>query len=436
MVELAEFLNLLESEGFNVRSHSEGRINRCSTETSKSGNSKPAWFVYKQLGDKFVGIYGDFRDSTTKYFPEYVAKEDRRELMESLSPSEEVSFTNIKFRSFYNVSKKLESHEYLAKKQISVEDVSKIVKVKDGKLLIPMYDITTKNMLGVQEIDAEGGKKFKSGSKHKGSYFFFEGDKSEIIICEGFADAYSIWKSTGKTVFAALSSGNISAVHGELRKIAPSKPVTIAYDNDKAGAEVKKKISDDLTKFICPKEDGFDFNDVYCQGGEGEVISYFNPKYTDLVQFGVKAYPENWLFDQYIERASVNFIIGPPGVGKSFISLHLAMCAANGHSFYGQKPQDDGHVLYVCGEGFRGVNNRIIGSKNHYGFSDEKMILTTRGVMFLDPESLNELIENINTMKLNKINLSMIFIDTLNTNFGNGDENSTSDTPGFINEYI
>lgn len=433
MATLQEFLNELSLNGYVVKDHKEGRINRCATEKSKNSADKSAWFVYKNVGEKFYGIYADFKVGETNYYPSKPEVSERKEIFSIIEKEDDASFMHHVWQSEFNLSEKIKDHPYLSKKQIKYSDLDGEVKLKNGNLLIPLRQINEYRCIrGMQEIDEDGGKKFKPGTKFKGSFFMFKGDSSEsYVICEGFATGYAIWRSIGKTVICALSAQNIVPVHKSLRE-KTEKLIIIACDNDEAGLSPKNKISDENVKFYAPAGEKEDFNDVYCRDGERGVKAYFFPSYSGIFQFGAREYQENWLLEQYLEKSTLFSIIGKSNVGKSFVALYLAMCVANNKPFYGQMPKNPGAVVYVCGEGFRGVNNRIFALKNEYGFSDQEIILTTKPILFLEDASINELSENMKSLKNEEINVSMIIIDTLNTNFGDGDENSTKDITNFM----
>lgn len=435
MSTLSEFLNALNYHGFIVKEPREGVINRCSHTTSKNSSDKPCWFIYKNINGVIAGAYQDFRQSEVYYFPDKPSVEQRKELFSSLNADDDKSFMHHVWQAEFNTAESLTDHDYLTKKQIVVNDIKDLVKQKEGKLLIPVRDIRNKDIIcGIQTIESDGTKKFRTGTRFKGSFVYLESeDNAEYIICEGFATGYSIWKSTGKAVMCALSAQNIVAVYQGLRE-QTQKHIIIACDNDEAGLSPRDKIKDANVSFKHPAGEKQDFNDVYCDHGAAGVKKYFSSQqYSNLLQFGVREFENNWLFDQYIEKGVTFLILGASNVGKSFLSVYLAMCAANNKAFYGQVPQNQGHVLYVCGEGFRGINNRVLALKKEYGMSDEKFIITTRSVMFLDSESVNQLVEDVKSLKNNEINLSMIFIDTLNANFGDGDENSVADATKFMN---
>jgi archaellum biogenesis ATPase FlaH len=67
--------------------------------------------------------------------------------------------------------------------------------------------------------------------------------------------------------------------------------------------------------------------------------------------------PITWLIKDWIPHDSIGLIYGPPGCGKSFLSLALALEVARGGEFLGQK-LDPATVLYVAAE-----RGRVLGER-------------------------------------------------------------------------
>ncbi|MBK8184790.1 MAG: AAA family ATPase [Candidatus Competibacteraceae bacterium] len=88
---------------------------------------------------------------------------------------------------------------------------------------------------------------------------------------------------------------------------------------------------------------------------------------------------ESWLIKRYLPADSLTVMFGSPGCGKSFAAIDLACHVAIGRAWCGQ-PVKKGRVVYVAGEGRNGLSKRF-----------------------------------------------RAWFDTLNRNFGPGDENSTAD---------
>lgn len=63
---------------------------------------------------------------------------------------------------------------------------------------------------------------------------------------------------------------------------------------------------------------------------------------------------------------TLNWLIGKPGHGKSFVALDLAGCVATGIRWHGHHVQQ-GRVLYIAAEGVRGVKQRVRAWEHKHG---------------------------------------------------------------------
>jgi putative DNA primase/helicase len=120
------------------------------------------------------------------------------------------------------------THPYLEAKGFPDEQ-GNVLRI-EGKpvLLVPMR--VAGSLVGVQMIDAEGGKKFLFGQRTSGATFTFD-NKGMNILCEGYATALSVrlaLKTMKRryTLHVCFSAGN-------MLKIAESlKPGLVIADND------------------------------------------------------------------------------------------------------------------------------------------------------------------------------------------------------------
>lgn len=134
-------------------------------------------------------------------------------------------------------------------------------------------------------------------------------------------------------------------------------------------------------------------------------------------------YTPNWLVEGLIEKSDLGLIFGSSGSGKSFLVLEMCYCIAAGIPFHGKKTKL-GRVLYVCGEGYGGIQKRFGAlHEKHKGILEGRLHLTRQSAALIDVESSKSV---RNTMdSLGGIDLAVI--DTLHRNFGAGDENSSKD---------
>jgi hypothetical protein len=144
--------------------------------------------------------------------------------------------------------------------------------------------------------------------------------------------------------------------------------------------------------------------------------------------------PIEWLVEDYLEQNALSMVFGPSGVGKSFVTIDLACCVATGTPWHG-KPVKQGPVFYVAGEGHNGLSRRMKAWSKAHGVSLKGVALfkSRKAVQILDLKSVLELIEEIEELvKQGMPRPSLIVIDTLARNFGDGDENTQKDAGRFV----
>ena len=125
----------------------------------------------------------------------------------------------------------LSTHPYLEAKGFPDEQGN--VLWQDGKpvLLIPMR--VGGNLVGLQQIDEDGGKKFLYGQRTSGAVFTFD-NKGMNVLCEGYATALSVrlaFKQMKQryTLHVCFSAGNMAKVAAGL------EPGLLIADNDASG---------------------------------------------------------------------------------------------------------------------------------------------------------------------------------------------------------
>lgn len=125
----------------------------------------------------------------------------------------------------------LSTHPYLEAKGFPDEQGN--VLWQDGKpvLLIPMR--VAGNLVGLQQIDEDGGKKFLYGQRTSNAVFTFD-NKGMNVLCEGYATALSVrlaFKQMKQryTLHVCFSAGNMAKVAAWL------EPGLLIADNDASG---------------------------------------------------------------------------------------------------------------------------------------------------------------------------------------------------------
>ena len=149
----------------------------------------------------------------------------------------------------------------------------------------------------------------------------------------------------------------------------------------------------------------------------------------------LQASAPSWIIKGVMPSDSIGVLFGPSSGGKSFAAIDMALCIASGRDWHGRKLKRQGCVIYVCGEGQQGIANRFRAWEQHHGVSIDNLpiLITTVPVRMLDREAKQALIDAVTEAAAQLgMDATAIFIDTLNRNFGDGDENSTKDMTSFV----
>lgn len=140
----------------------------------------------------------------------------------------------------------------------------------------------------------------------------------------------------------------------------------------------------------------------------------------------------SWLVRGYFERDSLAAIFGDSEAGKSFIAIDISCHVAHGLKWRNRKVTQ-GIVLYIAGEGQNGLKRRFKAWHERHGIPPKNIAVRTIPTALCEPTSVDALIEHINRLLAGMDQRPvLIVIDTLNRNFGGGDENSTKDMTAFV----
>ncbi|MEQ8735660.1 MAG: helicase RepA family protein [Rhodospirillaceae bacterium] len=131
-----------------------------------------------------------------------------------------------------------------------------------------------------------------------------------------------------------------------------------------------------------------------------------------------------WYIDGILPQRSLVVLYGPPGSGKTFVALSMALAVASNSPWIG-RVTSSAPVLFIAAEGAFGMKYRSRAFKQHYGINQPLNIhYIPEPVNLLDPkqvEAARALIAK------NHQNTGLIIIDTVARCFVGGDENSAKD---------
>lgn len=210
-------------------------------------------YVLRVDGDGFaVGGFQSFRDQVWHAWhsraPRKTTPEDRearkarlaeaRERQDAARAAEAAEAAR-KASIVWREAAKSGSSDYLARKGIA--DVSEVhCRLSRGDVVVPMW--RDGKIVGAQFIRPDGSKRFVAGTAKTGAYHAIPGAGTDrIVVAEGLATGWAVWKSTGDTVAIAFDAGNLRAVVDALRSKYPDAVMIVAADHDAWTMQAGKK---------------------------------------------------------------------------------------------------------------------------------------------------------------------------------------------------
>lgn len=145
----------------------------------------------------------------------------------------------------------------------------------------------------------------------------------------------------------------------------------------------------------------------------------------------------DFLVSGLLHPGEVSALWGLSGIGKTFVTLHLAMSIAFGRGWFGHEVKA-GAVLYVNCEGQNGFGKRIRGLLDHWDETadqaKEPFDMTYSSPALLTSSGQDAFQEALDTYFAKYgAHPKLIVIDTLARSFGGGDENNASHMSSYLN---
>ena len=141
----------------------------------------------------------------------------------------------------------------------------------------------------------------------------------------------------------------------------------------------------------------------------------------------------NGLIDDVNEQESLVSVFGAPKSGKSFVAIAMAASIASGNEFFGHGVKKKSSVLYVAGEGLRGIRSRCSILDDRESLADAPFYISNRTVRINDDADFTALIAEIEMIVASHGELNLLVLDTFQRVFS-GNENSSEDVGGFISK--
>jgi phage/plasmid primase-like uncharacterized protein len=370
----------------------DGKIHRYPTK--ENGHDKDGWYVLFDNGDGFyAGAFGCWRSGveetwTSKGNSKQLTDKEREQIQRAKQRAAEErekaqAEAARRAREIYESLPSVQDHPYLALKGIKPLGAYPPKAGRDGRLVVPLYDMEGE-FRSLQYIPPDGkNKKFLTDGQITGNFNVIDGDDQFIVIAEGYATAVSIHEATGSLVVAALNAGNLKPVAERFKKHHPSKKLIIAADNDRWSTHSDGRMNPGLIKaqeaaeavdgqVVCPefktehlKQRPTDFNDLALLEGIDAVKKAFKNsqpaslKLTDWI--ASRAFPgtpgnREWLISGKVPMGQVTVLASAGGIGKSgecvCIAAEVARDIISGFQRprIGSQVQVYGMAVYLSGE--------------------------------------------------------------------------------------
>ena len=155
-------------------------------------------------------------------------------------------------------------------------------------------------------------------------------------------------------------------------------------------------------------------------------------QFLSLQQIMAAPRPTRWLIRGFLEAGSLAVLFGEAGSMKSFLAIDQGLCIASGLPWHGHACPNPGAVFYLAGEGFDGLTKRIRAWTVAHNVELAPFFLSRAPAQLLDKTHARAVCDAIGALAEQHGVPRLVIIDTLNRNFGDGDENSSQDMTAFV----
>lgn len=145
-----------------------------------------------------------------------------------------------------------------------------------------------------------------------------------------------------------------------------------------------------------------------------------------------------WLVEDLFIEDATSFLYGPPGCGKSFLALDLAiaLCCEQVEEWFGRRINRHGPVVYITNEGVASMKFRLRAIEGKYGIPHKSapFELIRQPINFLNAKHMIALVMTIRHAVEQKYGQPpvAVFIDTVSRVIPGADENLQKDMTTFI----
>ena len=295
-----------------------------------------------------------------------------------------------------------------------------------------------------RRLSLEGKREFRFTRGLTPSLFHavkpFELETDYCFLVEGETDTMRLYQETGVTVYGMNGVNGLK--DDALLTLSKYDKVYVILDNDAdyntrklvdgAWTKIRNTLGTRAKRVVLPEDvkDICEFYDSYTNDTFGNIMekSKNGTYHYEALDLSIPPPAYNWLVKGLICQGDTTLIVGEPNVGKSWISLSLAVAVANEASTWLDYPlSNHGNVLYIDEENPHDVvYHRLqqLGMQNN----DSIRYLHRQGIR-LD-RNFDKLLDEAITYQP-----KMIVIDSL-TRFHTQDENNAGAMAGLFNNSI
>jgi RecA-family ATPase len=284
-----------------------------------------------------------------------------------------------------------------------------------------------------------------------------------VFVVEGEKAADKL-KDIG--LLATTNNGGSGQWTEEHAKWLKGRRVVVLPDNDEVGVKHGAKVINtligvakeirllDLSDQLPPKGDIVDWlnsgktkDQLFALVKKAQLIEDKLPDPGEIEPDQIEVYPTmaigelmamppiKFLVESLYTRHGFSVMWGPPGCGKTFLALDVALCVATGQDFHDMSVEQ-GSVLYIAGEGVGGIGKRVKAwiENRGVGVNENELpfyVLPT-AVDFTNPADVEKLSATIQLLEERAGGFSLIVVDTVARALLGADENSATDIGKFV----
>jgi hypothetical protein len=234
-------------------------------------------------------------------------------------------------------------------------------------------------------------------------------------------------KDRGCSGVLLAETGNLYVFSSSAAPLEPGQSYTpfalyTAYEHGGDFAAAARAIA------AADRQSGADKGQSQAKGGPTERSVF---SFATLSEVFAQPMTTIWLIKAFLEENCLSAIIADPESFKTFLVLSMAFAIATGTDWFGHKTQQR-PVLYIAGEGHRGLSRRIKALFLHHNFKPQGVPISVSRSAGMVLDDIGAIIDAAMPIFQQSQNPPLVIVDTLSRNFGSGDESKTPDMVKFV----